>query len=113
MEPLMQDPVPAVQNSEQPERPLALPLRNDTILGVCQGLGEEFGFSANWLRVPIAALVMFNWVAALGIYFALGLALLVARLVYPHRLAATSSAVPQSTAARSADNSDEELSAAA
>jgi phage shock protein PspC (stress-responsive transcriptional regulator) len=120
----MQNSVPAAQTDGQPaiaaaagghpEAPLALPLRNDTILGVCQGLGEEFGFHANWLRVPIAGLVMFNWVAAFAIYFALGVALMIARLLYPRRTATAQLTVEVAQpAGRSADNNDEQLSAAA
>ncbi|MBA2467684.1 MAG: PspC domain-containing protein [Sphingomonas sp.] len=109
-------PAAAAAQTPQPvaERQLALPLRNDTILGVCQGIGEEFGVHANWLRVPIAGLVMFNWMAALGIYLALGLALLASRLVYPRRAAiAPPRTLPKETVAVSADNSDQPLSAAA
>ena len=25
--------------------------RNDTLLGICEGIGEDFGFNANYLRV--------------------------------------------------------------
>jgi phage shock protein PspC (stress-responsive transcriptional regulator) len=108
--------LPAIETAQPPVAPRqpALPLRNDTILGVCQGIGEEFGFHANWLRVPIAALVIFNWMAAFGIYFALGLALLAARLIYPRRVAAVpAAAAAKENVAVSADNSEQELSAAA
>ena len=65
------------------EREPALPLRNDTILGVCEALGQDFGFHANWLRVPLAAMVLISTTAAIGIYLGLGVAVLASRLLYP------------------------------
>lgn len=62
-----------------------LPLRNDTMLGVCTGLGEEFGFSPNYLRVTIAALFLVSFKIAIGIYLALGLALAIGKLLFPAR----------------------------
>jgi phage shock protein PspC (stress-responsive transcriptional regulator) len=116
----MQNNVPAVHSehappaSEQPERQAPLVLRNDTILGVCQGIGEEFGFHANWLRVPLAGMVLISPISAFGIYFALGFALLVARLVYPRRVVAAETRDERKQAdCPNADNCQEELSAAA
>ena len=34
---------------------VALPLRSHTILGVCEAIGEDFGFNPNFLRVPLAS----------------------------------------------------------
>ena len=64
-------------------RAVPLPLRNDTMLGVCAGLGEEFGFSPNYLRVAIASLFLVSFKIAIGIYLALGIALAVGRLLFP------------------------------
>ena len=112
----MQNSVPAVETSDEPqvaERQPALPLRNDTILGVCEALGQDFGFHPNFLRVPLAAGVLISPLMVLGIYFGLGLAVLVSRLLYP---APRPLAVPQAAAPpaeRTADNqTDEELLAA-
>ena len=33
----------------------ALPFRSDTMLGVCQALGEDFGFHPNILRIAFAS----------------------------------------------------------
>ena len=66
-------------------RPTPLLLRNDTMLGVCTGLGEEFGFNPNYLRVLIASLFLVSFKIAIGIYLALGLALAVGRLLFPSR----------------------------
>jgi phage shock protein PspC (stress-responsive transcriptional regulator) len=62
---------------------VALPLRSHTILGVCEGIGEDFGFSPMFLRVPLAASVLYNPMYAVGAYLALGLVVLVSRLLFP------------------------------
>lgn len=69
--------------SQDRERRPALPLRNDTMLGVCEGLGEEFGFNPNYLRLAFAGCFYWNPVATVGAYLALGLALALARWLCP------------------------------
>jgi phage shock protein PspC (stress-responsive transcriptional regulator) len=69
--------------------------RDDTLLGVCQGVGEEFGFNANYLRVAMGAGLLWNPVAVLAIYAALGLALMIARWIWPVRRAAADAAAPE------------------
>lgn len=63
----------------------SLPLRNDTIFGVCEAIGEDFGFSANWIRVPLCALVIWSPIASVAIYAGLGVAVLASRLLFPER----------------------------
>ena len=46
--------------------------RNDTIFGVCEAIGQDFGFNPNWLRVALASLIYFAPVAVIAIYFGLG-----------------------------------------
>ena len=36
-----------------------LPLRNDTILGVCEAIGQDFGFNPLWLRLAFIAPIFF------------------------------------------------------
>ena len=62
----------------------ALPLRAHTILGVCEAIGEDFGFNPTFLRVPFAAIVLFSPLAAIGAYLALGLVVLGSRLLFPN-----------------------------
>ena len=62
-----------------------LPLRSYTLLGVCEAIGEDFGFNANYLRVPLGAIVVFNIWAAVGAYLALGVVVLASRLLFPTR----------------------------
>jgi phage shock protein C len=65
------------------ESNVPLPLRSYTFLGVCEAIGEDFGFNANYLRVPLGAIVVFNIWAALGAYLALGVIVLASRLLFP------------------------------
>ncbi|MFL6752761.1 MAG: PspC domain-containing protein [Sphingomicrobium sp.] len=67
----------------QNERYVALPLRSHTILGVCEAIGEDFGFSPIFLRVPFAASVLVSPTMAIGAYLALGLVVLASRLLFP------------------------------
>ena len=36
-----------------------LPLRNDTILGVCEAIGRDFGFQPLWLRLAFIVPLFF------------------------------------------------------
>jgi phage shock protein PspC (stress-responsive transcriptional regulator) len=68
---------------EAQDNQVALPLRSHTILGVCEAIGEDFGFNPVFLRIPLAASVIWNPMIAIGTYFALGAVVLVSRLVFP------------------------------
>ena len=62
----------------------SLIMRDDTLLGVCQGIGEDFGFSPNWLRIIFAAVLIWNPVAAFAAYLGLGVVVAIARLLFPN-----------------------------
>jgi phage shock protein PspC (stress-responsive transcriptional regulator) len=62
-----------------------LPLRNDTILGVCEAIGQDFGFNANWLRLAFIAPLFFAPYAAVGAYFGLGIIVAAARYFAPNK----------------------------
>lgn len=62
---------------------VALPLRSHTILGVCEAIGEDFGFNPVFLRVPLSAIVLYNPLIAVGVYLALGVLVLASRLLFP------------------------------
>ena len=87
----------------------SLPLRNDTIFGACEAIGEDFGFSANWIRVPLCALVIWSPIASVAIYVGLGVAVLASRLLFPERRHSTQ---PAATSEQPA-NSDAEVRIAA
>ena len=61
----------------------ALPLRNHNILGVCEAIGEDFGFNPVLLRVPFAASVLLSPPMAIAAYLALGVVVLLSRLLFP------------------------------
>jgi phage shock protein C len=65
------------------ENQVALPLRSHTIFGVCEAIGEDFGFNPTFLRVPLAASVVASPIWAVGTYFALGAIVLASRLIFP------------------------------
>ena len=64
---------------------VALPLRSHTILGVCEAIGEDFGFNPVFLRIPFAASVIYSPLLAIGTYLALGLAVLGSRMLFPRK----------------------------
>ena len=49
-----------------------LPLRNDTILGVCEAIGRDFGFNPLWLRLASIAPLFFAPTMTILAYFGLG-----------------------------------------
>ena len=64
---------------------VALPLRSHRILGVCEAIGEDFGFNPVFLRIPFAASVIYSPLLAIGAYLALGLAVLGSRMLFPRK----------------------------
>lgn len=55
--------------------------RSDTMLGVCQALGEDFGFNPNLLRIVFGVALLWNPFAVIGIYFGLGVMLMLINLL--------------------------------
>lgn len=55
--------------------------RDDTIFGVCQALGEDFGFNPVLLRVTFALALFWNAKLVIGVYLALGVVVLISRLL--------------------------------
>ena len=70
---------------EAQESQIALPLRSHTILGVCEAIGEDFGFNPTFLRIPFAASVLYSPMWAVIAYFALGAVVLASRLLFPKK----------------------------
>jgi phage shock protein C len=67
---------------------VALPMRSHTILGVCEAIGEDFGFNPVLLRIPFAASVIYSPTMAIAAYLMLGLAVLASRLLFPKKASA-------------------------
>jgi len=66
-----------------PASPSPLFDRPDTFFGVCEGLGQDLGFNANFLRVLLGVAVLWNPVVVIATYLVLGLAVALARWIYP------------------------------
>jgi phage shock protein C len=81
------------------ENQVALPLRSHTILGVCEAVGEDFGFNPVLLRIPFAASVIYSPMLAIGVYLALGVAVLASRFFFPRAKTAAETGYEQSAAA--------------
>jgi phage shock protein PspC (stress-responsive transcriptional regulator) len=64
-------------------KPTPLPLRNDTLLGVCEAIGQDFGFNPLWLRLAFIAPLFVAPVATVGVYLALGAVVATSRYFFP------------------------------
>lgn len=65
--------------------PASAPAAPQNLFGICARIGEDFGFNPLWLRLAFAGLLIFNPVAVIGAYFALGLVVLSSRMLFPNR----------------------------
>lgn len=59
--------------------------RDDTFLGVCEGLGQDLGIPANLLRLSFAGLLFVNPMLTIAGYLALGGLVFLSRLIFPDR----------------------------
>jgi phage shock protein PspC (stress-responsive transcriptional regulator) len=82
----------AVASTENQQIQPALPLRSHTLLGVCEAIGEDFGFNPVLLRLPLAATVLWSPLWAIVGYLGLGVVVLASRLLFPDARAAAASA---------------------
>ena len=58
--------------------------RDDTFFGICEAIGEDFGFHANFLRVALAFAAYFSPVGAVAAYLGMGVLVLASRLIAPN-----------------------------
>jgi phage shock protein PspC (stress-responsive transcriptional regulator) len=100
------------QTMSAQENQVALPLRSHTILGVCEAIGEDFGFNPVFLRIPFAASVLWSPIWAIVAYFALGAVVLASRLLFPKQPRSVPAA-EQNAPATAAQNEEEKLPLAA
>ena len=102
------------QDLPSDEKYVPLPLRPHNILGVCEGIGEDFGFNPVWLRIPFAASVLLSPMWAIIAYFALGAVVVVSRLLFPRPKAVVAGSVQSvESASAPAANEQRELAQAA
>lgn len=59
--------------------------RHDTFLGVCEAIGQDFGFNPNWLRVAFALALLPSPTITLGVYLGLAAIVAVSRFAFPAR----------------------------
>ncbi len=81
--------------------------RRDTLLGVCQALGDDFGFNPIYLRVALALLLIWNPVVVAGTYAAAAVVITIVYCLFPDP-AATAEAHPAGAAAGGELARDEE-----
>ena len=62
--------------------------REDTLLGVCQAIGEDFGFNPLWLRIAFAAVLFWSPIGAFAGYAVLGAIVALSRWAAPVPVAA-------------------------
>lgn len=57
--------------------------RDDTLFGICEGLGQDLGFNPLWLRLAFLPALFFFPKATFGIYALLGLIVYASRALFP------------------------------
>jgi len=78
----MQDSTITTEQVEEADR------QTDTLFGICQAIGEDFGFDPFYLRVALIAVLFFSPTAMLGTYVALGVTVAASRWLFPKPKAA-------------------------
>lgn len=68
--------------------------RRDTFFGICEAIGQDFGFNPLWLRLAFVAPLFFFPVQTFAGYFGLGLVVLASRLLFPARTVAAAQSEP-------------------
>ena len=94
------------------ENSVPVTLRPHTILGVCEAIGEDFGFNPAFLRIPFAASVLISPTYAIGAYFLLGAIVLLSRVLAPKKTVAVAE-VEEAVVAAKANEVEAELPLAA
>ena len=57
--------------------------RDDTLLGICHAIGEDFGFNPLWLRILFGAILFYSPIGAFAGYALLGAVVAFARWMAP------------------------------
>ena len=101
----------AAAQFETEERRTPLPMRADTFLGVFEAIGEDLGFSPNWLRVPFAALLLWNPEVIIAAYLGLGCLVAATRWYFPVERKANPASKAEAAGADEVEVSEERLAA--
>lgn len=93
--------------------------RPDTFFGICEAIGQDFGFNPLWLRLAFVPPVFFAPQYAFIAYAVLGLVVLASRMLFPAKAAAVDAVdapnrvVAAPALAESAESREERLPLAA
>jgi phage shock protein PspC (stress-responsive transcriptional regulator) len=83
--------------------------RHDTFFGVCEALGQDFGFNANYLRIALAVALLLDPMVTVASYCGLGVVVAVSRWLFPSRAADAAPAADQPAAMLAGDNDAEAI----
>ena len=81
--------------------------RRDTFFGICEAVGQDFGFNPLYLRLAFIAPLFFFPVQTFAAYFALGLVVLASRLIFPAKTAGQPALTTIEADAPKADKAEE------
>lgn len=81
--------------------------RRDTFFGICEAVGQDFGFNPLWLRLAFVAPLFFFPVQTFIGYFALGLVVLASRLTFPAKATAQPAPSAIEVTAQQAEKTEE------
>jgi phage shock protein PspC (stress-responsive transcriptional regulator) len=102
----------AAAQFDNEDRRTSLPLRSDTFLGVFEAIGQDLGINPNWLRVPFAALILWNPEVIVGLYLGLGLVVAATRWFFPAQSQTQSEPIAEAIGDRlDGEGSEERLAA--
>ena len=88
--------------------------RDDTLLGVCAALGEDFGFNPFYLRLALGVALLWNPVLVIAGYLVAAFVIAISRWFVPNLVFAEAPAgEPAAAQAPAGDNDEEALAAAA
>ena len=96
-----------VQTAANTRDTTPLPFRAHTILGACEALGEDFGISPLWFRVPFAATVLISPLWAIVGYLALSVVILGSRLIFPNPKTKPAAVAPVAAIAANPEKAEE------
>ncbi len=81
--------------------------RRDTMFGICEAVGQDFGFNPTWLRLAFIAPLFFFPVQTFAAYFGLGAVVLASRLIFPAKKAAAQPALTAVEGSRPVEATEE------
>ncbi len=67
-------------------QPQTLFARSDTFFGVCEAIGQDFGFNPNWLRVAFAVPLLYSPVLAIAAYMVIGVIVAASHFAFPRKV---------------------------